>query len=251
MQTRTIDTKFQAPRTRLSDRLMNSNHGTLDQRFIRYLFKLKKKYLSPDQIPSVLKLPAIDRSRIELTKEMVKHESDDRFLFHLSITYRPFNSRIYQETDVNNFFTNFYQQGLLPYLLGTEDISRPDLLEFHPITYCFVDEHEHPRAGYTFPVRLHHHAVVAIHPVTIGKMMMLRGTRTLSSLPMSQKIATSQVTDTRPPAVLYASKKMPHYPDYLHFGQQDYAPAASEFVPNPAWDNFQSAAVARHRYRNY
>ncbi len=230
---------------------MESNLGTLDQRLIQYMFRLKKNYIQLDQSPSPLKLPAIDRARLELTKEMVKLEDEGRRLFHLSITYRPYQDRSYQETDVNTFFNNFYRKGLLPYLLGTEDISRQDVLEYHPITYGFVDEHEHSKTNYWSPIRLHHHAVVAVHPNTIGKMIALYGIGKLNFLPMSQKIATSQVTDARPPAVLYASKCMRKYPDYLHFGPEEFATKTPDFVPNPVWDNFQAASVPRHRYRNY
>lgn len=251
MQTRLIDTKIQAPRKTYSDRLMNASNGTLDQRLVRYMYRLKRRYLSLNEIPPVHHLPSVDRSRLELTKDMMKLELSDRRLFHLTLTYKPYRDQTYQETDVTNFFTNFYRQGLLPYLLQTEDISRPDLLEYHPITYCFVDEHEHKRTKLGFPIRLHHHAVIAVHPMTIIPMLQLHGTNTLSGLEMTKKIATSQVTYARPPVVLYASKRMKQYPDYLHFGPEDYAEPQPEFVPNPVWDNFQSAHVARHHYRNY
>jgi len=251
MQTRSIATRFQKARRSQSEKLMESQEGTLDQRLIKYMFRLNRNYIKLDEVPSIYKLPYSERSRLELTKDMVKFESSDRRLFHLTVTYKPYRDRNYQETDVNNFFTNFYRKGLLPYLLKTEEINRPELLEYHPITYCFVDEHEHSRVGNGFPVRLHHHAVLAVHPSTILPMVQLHGTNTLRWLTMSEKIATSQVTDARPPVVLYASKKMKYYPDYMHFGPEDFDPPTPDFVPNPVWDHFQSAAVPRHRYRNY
>jgi hypothetical protein len=259
MTTRRIDTKSQVVLQRQSDKLMDSKHGSLDKRLTRYMFRLKKQYLPLHEVPAIHKLNYVDRARLELTKQMVKLESDGRYLFHISITYRPYQERIYQETDVNTFFNNFYKQGFLPYLLDTQDIGRKELLEFHPVTFCFVDEHEHKAiptkflrgkwTQYEFPTRLHHHAVAAVHQEAAIKMFALHGQGTVHSLPMTNKVATSQVTFVRPSAVLYASKYMWKYPDYTHFGPQEYAPHEQEFVPNPEWDNFQSAPMHSHRYR--
>ena len=42
----------------------------------------------------------------------------DRTLFHLVLTYKPFQDRTYSEQSVNKFFTKFYLRYFLPYLFG-------------------------------------------------------------------------------------------------------------------------------------
>lgn len=167
--------------------------------------------------------------RLGLTEMMyLKSIQEDRTLFHLTLTYKPYQDRIYQESDANKFFIKFYTQHLLPHLLGTRQIQKKR--ELQPICLAFIDEHEmqpvkvsrlvdtsQPRDCYEFPLRLHHHAILAVHPSNVEVMQNLVGTNTLNSSEFSYKVMTSDLKECDAIRLLYASKMMKRYSDFLSF----------------------------------
>ena len=49
-------------------------------------------------------------------------QNQNRVLFHLTTTYKPYQDRIYNKNDIDVFFTNFYLKYFLPEILGTKNI---------------------------------------------------------------------------------------------------------------------------------
>ena len=169
--------------------------------------------------------------RLALTEKMHQLKIDGRKLFHMSITYKPYASRTYTEKDINRFFINFYTKHFLPHLLNTKNIHTNIKKSIQPITYAFVDEHEMnavkkttinatsrlPQDAYEFPIRLHHHIILAMHPDTLKRMETLIGTNTIATSEFSPKIMTSDIKECEAMRLLYASKMMKQYPDFLSF----------------------------------
>ena len=169
--------------------------------------------------------------RLSLTNKMYELEQEGRTQFHLSVTYKPFSGRIYSEKDINTFFINFYTKKFLPYLLNTKNIHTNKKKSIQPISYCFVDEHEMEPVKtlvfnsnkkfvedtFMFPVRLHHHCILSVHPETLERMETLLGTNTLVGYDFSPKFMTTDLKKCESMRLLYSSKMLRKYPDFLSF----------------------------------
>lgn len=170
-------------------------------------------------------VPQVDQCRLALTEYMYRQELDGRHLFHLTLTYKPYADRIYKEQDINNFYINFHVRHFLPRLLDTRNIHTNAKKKIQPICYAFLEEHEPQSVAvshdvfteYVFPVRLHHHAILAVHDQTLNRMQNLVGTNTFANSHYSHKIMTSHLRPCEPKTLLYASKMMWKYPDFLLF----------------------------------
>lgn len=169
--------------------------------------------------------------RLALTEQMHKLKLEGRTLFHVSITYKSIATRTYSEKDINTFFINFYTKNFLPYLIKTKNYGRPSKKLIQPMSYVFVDEHEmtaiktpifnsktfNVEFDYVFPTRLHHHAIMALHPSTLEQMKSLEGTNTLNNSDFSSIFMTSDVRECDAQCLLYASKMLHRYPDFMMF----------------------------------
>ena len=185
-----------------------------------------KRYLNPNPNPV---LTISQQYRLELTEMMyLKSIQEDRTLFHLSLTYKPFEDRIYRESDVNIFFTNFYLKNLLPQILGTRRIQNRRNVQ--PICLAFVDEHKMKPAKVihssvtnelkeitVIPARLHHHAILAVHPSTVDQMQILARDKKYKLTKFSKIIATFDLRECEAMRLLYASKMLKKYPEFLSF----------------------------------
>lgn len=162
--------------------------------------------------------------------------NQNRTLFHVVTTYKPYHDTTGNESVVNLYFKNWYQTWLLPYLC-TKNFHRNCKRQIQPITYSFIDEHEQIPVKdkftrgtndksyafdlyrYKFPLRLHHHSLVAVHLDTIEKMQGLIGTNTIVG--SMYKIMTSDIKQCNPEdisrLVSYASKMYWKYPEYQVF----------------------------------
>jgi hypothetical protein len=151
-----------------------------------------------------------------------KNQSN-RHLFHLTLTYKPFEDYSYSPKNTNDFFIHFYTKHFLPFLLNTKNVQRSKYREFQPICLAFLDEHESRVSSQTylqsnrFSARLHHHAILAIHADTYDKMQSLIGENTLASNKFSTKVMSSHVRECDAMCLLYASKMYAKYPDFLSF----------------------------------
>ena len=162
--------------------------------------------------------------RLELTKYFhdIKYQSN-RHLFHVTLTYKPFEDKSYSAKNTNDYFIHFYTKYFLPFLLNTKNIQRNKYRELQPICYAFLDEHESRVSSEyylhsnRFSERLHHHAILAIHADTYDKMQSLIGENTLASNKFSNKVMSSHVRECDAMCLLYASKMYAKYPDFLSF----------------------------------
>ena len=150
---------------------------------------------------------------------------ENRTLFHMTITYRPYQDRIYRPKDVNTFFINFYTKYLLVKLLGTRKINKPHLRLIQPITFTFIDEHNQDKfrklnqdGEYDVPDRLHHHSIISVHESNTSFFKRLKENNPFHQTHQyTKKILTSHIRECEPMTFLYVSKMMEKYPDYLCF----------------------------------
>jgi len=196
----------------------------------------------------------IQTHRLEIAELFHQYKFSGYTLFHLTATYFHLERVIKPEPIINSYFTNFYLYSLLPYLFNTNRCTKSVFRPYQPICYCFVDEHESKAIPtrfkstgtgsnasiYEFPERLHHHAVISVHPTTVNRMRSLIGIDTLtakSTHRLSRRITTSDVTECDTSAVLYASKLMRKYPEFLLFSSKvdpsDVPPDASVDPKSP------------------
>lgn len=188
-----------------------------------------QKYLAKNTAPKDYSLS--QKYRLALTEKMYDQEVEGRILFHMTITYKPYGDRVYREQDVNNFFKNFYTKTFLPKLMGTRNYHTNHMKSIQPICYCFIDEHTMQSERMlkvaiptnpndyiiTFPIRLHHHAILAVHPETLKNMKRIEGENTLNGGDFTYKIMTSHIRQCEAQTLLYASKKLKQYPDFMSF----------------------------------
>ena len=181
------------------------------------------QYLSKSAT-SIKDLSSSQQMRFHLAKftQELEHQSN-RHLFHLTLTYKPFEDYSYSPKNKNDFFIHFYTKHFLPFLLNTKNFQRIKYREMQPICLAFLDEHESQVSTQKylntsrFSARLHHHAILAIHSDTLDRMQTLIGENTLASNKFSTKVMSSHVRECDPMCLLYASKMYAKYPDFLSF----------------------------------
>ena len=129
---------------------------------------------------SIKDLSSSQQMRFHLAKftQELEHQSN-RHLFHLTLTYKPFEDYSYSPKNTNDFFIHFYTKHFLPFLLNTKNFQRSKYREMQPICLAFLDEHESKDSTQKylntsrFSARLHHHAILAIHTDTLDRMQTL------------------------------------------------------------------------------
>ena len=195
--------------------LSNSVRNNTESDWIQYLSK---------SATSIKDLSSSELERFHLTKYVhdQKYQSN-RHLFHLTLTYKPFEDYSYSPKNTNDFFIHFYTKHFLPFLLNTKNYQRSKYREMQPICLAFLDEHESNVSTQKylntsrFSARLHHHAILAIHTDTLDRMQSLIGENTLASNRFSNKVMSSHVRECDAMCLLYASKMYAKYPDFLCF----------------------------------
>lgn len=186
-----------------------------------HLMQSWQYYLAKNTDPLLYSIT--QKSQIALAEKFYSLEYQGRTLYHMSITYKPFGGRLYTEKDVNTFYINFYTKEFLPHLMGTRNYTTSRMKSLQPITFCFVDEHSHKAIkvdkgeGYTFPDRLHHHAILALDESTVKQMNYLLYENSLANTGFTYKIMTSDIKQCEAQTVLYASKMLKKYPDFMSF----------------------------------
>lgn len=204
----------------------NQCHQTIPS--VRYLAQkqLWYEYLNSNYINT-----STFGERIGFADYMYEQEQSGRVLYHMTTTYKPYEERTYKERDVNNFFVNFYVKKFLRYVVHSRRFNQHSHRYLQPICFAFIDEHE-PRVvpeqygviennclssaiRYNFADRLHHHAILAAHPDTVERLDRLIGTGTL--IPFSKKMMTSDLKRCDAGRILYSSKMLHRYPEFLTF----------------------------------
>jgi hypothetical protein len=161
-----------------------------------------------------------DLIRLSLTEYIHNLELDqNRSIFHLTTTYKPYQDRIYFKRDVDLFFTNFYVKYLLPKVLGTKNIHTVIKKSIQPITFTFTEEHLQSFHG----DRLHHHSIICVHPSTLEFFLSLpeRGWIDTNTR-YTHKIESSHIRQCEPMTLLYSSEMLNRYPDFLSFPDKFY-----------------------------
>ena len=191
-------------------RLLSSINPSPEQQWKDYLG------ITPDQI----QLSQDHLKRLALTKMFHDLYLKNHVLFHMTVTYKTYKNTPYTPKNTNDFFINFYLKCFLPELLGTRNIHKKR--ELQPICYSFLDEHEfRPRVfgpEVTYPDRLHHHAILAVHPNTVSRMNTMIGE---NCVPLrnkwASKVMTTHIRECEAMTTLYATKCYKKYPEFLSF----------------------------------
>jgi len=184
---------------------------------IRYL----SRYVSTDK-----ELSKIDQIRLSLSDMFQTYENESRVLYHLTLTYYQSSNYNHTHAGINRSFVNLYLKKLLPYLFQSRHYNRQTLRNLQPIAYVFADEHESKpveqsdsirllQKAYSFAARLHHHAILAAHPDTQERFDTLLGNNTIRQF--SKQVMTSDLREAEPMRVLYATKMLYKYEDFLTF----------------------------------
>jgi hypothetical protein len=189
--------------------------------------------IAPDQI----QLSQDHIQRLALTRMFHQYSLENRVLFHLTVTYKMPKDFQYQPGQYNKFFADFYVKFFLPKLIGTRSYHTKSKRPLQPICYAFIDENEsrpvvlERRTGnqVEFPLRLHHHAIVAVHPDTVGRMQTMVGE---NKIPLEVKkvsgkwtersrcafkVMTTHIRQCDAMTTLYATKQLKKYPEFLSF----------------------------------
>ncbi len=141
-------------------------------------------------------------------------QNQNRSIFHLTTTYKPYQDRTYKQSDIDRFFITFYTRYLLPRVLNTKNIHTLTKKSIQPITFTFTDEHLQSFHS----DRLHHHSILCVHPDTLSFFQSLPEDNPIdTSTEFTHKICTSHIRECDPMTLLYSSKLLDRYPDYLSF----------------------------------
>ena len=164
------------------------------------------------------KLLDSDNQRLYLNHyfdELEKNEK--RHLFHLTLTYKPYEDREYSSDDINTFFITFYTQYFLKELISKRYYTK-NCKRLQPICFAFIDEHLQDNIPQEHS-RLHHHAILAIHEETLDSFNKFIGENTIpTNTKQTYKICTSHINECESMRVLYASKLYKKYEEnYLIF----------------------------------
>ena len=190
--------------------LSSSTHLTRQQRW--------KDYLGIDRDNTQFSQDHL--KRLALTNMFQNFYQNDRILFHMTVTYKTYKETPYTPKNTNDFFINFYLKCFIPKLLGTRGIHKKR--ELQPICFSFLDDHEsRPKetlTRITYSDRLHHHAILAVHPNTLSRMNAMIGD---NKIPLrsrwASKVMTTHIRECEAMTTLYATKKLKKYPEFLSF----------------------------------
>ena len=167
--------------------------------------------------------------REQFHKMLCDLPEDEFTFFHLTTTYLPYQDRTYTSKELNKFFINFYLKTLLPEIFHTRNWSKTKKLN-QPIVLSFLDEHQckpvvvrydhNNQPVHAYPIRLHHHSIIASRSATTEQFQSLLGNNTM--LRYSGKMMTSNLVQCDADRMFYASKMLWKYPnEYLMFGFQN------------------------------
>lgn len=162
-----------------------------------------------------------DRIRLSLAKYFHELENNKGYLlYHVSLTYKPQKYELTPER-VDSCFIKFHTQFVLPTSLGTKNIHHSHCKRIQPIVFAFLDEHDLKKSKFTTcesPIKLHHHAIYAVHPDAVEWFDAHIGENTFSILNQENTpFLTSDLKDCGAMRVLYASKMLETYPEFLSF----------------------------------
>jgi hypothetical protein len=166
-----------------------------------------------------LHLDQHDLKRLSLADYYYKLENEQGyFLYHFTLTYKPTEHEL-KPKNVEHRFIKFYTQHLLQSLMGTRKYHYAKYRSKQPIAFAFLDEHKKDKFTNVGEVaRLHHHVILAVHPATKAWFDERIGENTFTAIKQEfGPYLTSDLKPCEPMRILYASKMLETYPDFLSF----------------------------------
>lgn len=166
-----------------------------------------------------LHLDKHDLKRLSLADYFYKLVYEQGYaLYHFTLTYKPTEHHL-KPKNVDYRFIKLYTQHLLPSLFGTRNFHHAKFRSKQPIAYAFLDEHENDKfTDSGEAARLHHHTILAVHPTTKVWFDDHIGQNSLTDIKNEfGPYLTSDLKPCDPKRVLYASKMIRTYPDFLTF----------------------------------
>ena len=177
-----------------------------------------------------------DKERIAICQKFSNLQRLGRKLYFLTTTYLPNKDYEHTTKGVDDIFKRFYTKKFLPWIQDTKYFHRTAYKKIQPITYTFRENHSPKKKAnrvvsdqlngstimYDFPVRLHHHSVIAVHEEHVPRIQTHLGDNTFANSRFSHQIMTSSLKEANLGAVLYSSKhwssdrEMMTFPDKLH-----------------------------------
>lgn len=189
-----------------------------DMKLIGRIYRLKGQTICDQNNFKLSDSSETYRKRCDLVKWFEGYEDIGYKIYHLTVTYKETEGRAYEVKDIQRFFEKMYLRYFLKLVVGSH-YNIPSKRTKQPITLCFIDEHESLRSVERFADRLHVHAMIAAHPDTVDSLDSLVGENTLDRTNQSCKnIMTTCLEVRNSNCLLYASKMMCKYPDFLCFG---------------------------------
>lgn len=147
----------------------------------------------------------------------------NRILFHLTVTYKPITNQPLNPRLVDKFFKEFYLYYFLSQVMGTRNYHKVHKKSIQPITMCFLDEHTNDKFRHQDTPRLHHHVMIGIHPDTLSNFTRFIGENLIDTdLRFTTPILTTNLVPCEPMTVLYTSKLLHKYPDFLSFPDKNH-----------------------------
>jgi len=178
----------------------------------------------------------LDTERVLICQKFKELQRSGRRLYFLTTTYFP--SKDYEHTSegVDDVFKNFYTRKFLPWIHNTRRFNTPKNKEIQPITYTFRENHDPKKVTkkvlsdpdgnsqtiFEFPLKMHHHSILAVHKEHVHRITPYLGDNTFSHPRFSHRIMTSSLKEADLGAVLYSTKcwssdrEMMTFPDKLH-----------------------------------
>jgi hypothetical protein len=176
-----------------------------------------------------------DTERVLICQKFNELHRSGRRIYFLTTTYFPSKDYEHTSTGVDDIFKNFYTRKFLPWIHNTRRFNTSENKEIQPITYTFRENHTPKKIVrkspsdsfgdlyqiYEFPLKMHHHSVLAVHKEHVARLTPYLGENTFAHPKFSHRIMTSSLKEADLGAVLYSSKhwssdrEMMTFPDKL------------------------------------
>lgn len=198
---------------------LSKSHHEIHSRIRYELHKEKSMSYLTYQYQNSTVLNNTERVRLSLSDYFYHLQTQqNRTLFHLTITYKPITSKLLNPNIVDKFFKEFYLYFFLPQVMGTRNYHKTHKKSIQPITMCFLDEHMNDKFQHQNSPRLHHHVMIGVHEDTLSNFSRFSGENMIdTNLRFTNSIMTTKLVRCEPMTVLYTSKLLCKYPDFMTF----------------------------------
>jgi len=198
---------------------LTKSHHKIHSRIRYELHKEKSMSYLTHQYQKSTVLNDTEKVRLSLSDYFYDLQTQqNRTLFHLTMTYKPITSKSLRPDVVDKFFKEFYLYFFLPQVMGTRNYHKTHKKSIQPITMCFLDEHLNDKFQHQNSPRLHHHVMIGVHEDTLSSFSRFSGENIINTeLRFTTPIMTTNLVRCEPMTVLYTSKLLHKYPDFMTF----------------------------------